>query len=113
MVTRCDTGYLDGSRRRYYVTAIDDGRVVGNLTAHLHRRPALGRRQLWVIDIAVHEDRRREGVASGMARPLHRRFPDYVVVHNRVHTYEVAQWARSLPQRWNRVYTDRWDRSGS
>ena len=67
---------------RYYVRAIDDGVVVGRMTGRVVQRPDRGRKQVWVGNIKVHEDRRREGIATGMARTLHKRFPDHVVVHN-------------------------------
>lgn len=95
---------------RYYVRAIDDGVVVGRMTGRVVQRPDRGRKQVWVGNIKVHEDRRREGIATGMARTLHKRFPNYVVVHNIIVSYEDAQWAMSLPKRWNLVYIDDgWD----
>jgi hypothetical protein len=62
---------------RYYVRAIDDGVVVGRMTGRVVvQRPDRGRRQVWVGNIKVREDRRREGIATGMARTLHKRFPN-------------------------------------
>ena len=81
----------------------DDDRLVGRLIAEAVR----GRRYVYVWQVDVLPAYQRQGIATQMARELHKAMADRIVLHEMIVTREGLAWARSLPKRWNRV-TDPW-----
>lgn len=98
------------SRTRFVLTATnEDGDVVGFMKVVLRRyNYGRGKAEAHISDVEVDPTLRRQGIALGMVRELHKRFPNHVVVHSLILTDAGARWARSLPKRWNRITSGFW-----
>ena len=56
----------------YLLACIDSGRVVGALSAYQLRKFERARSELYIYDLAVATDRRREGIATALIRAIRR-----------------------------------------
>lgn len=59
------------------LVAVDDGAVVGGLAAYVLRKFEQERSEIYIYDLAVAQDHRRQGIATALIRELQRIAPAY------------------------------------